>query len=224
MVVRARHLGLDDALGDLERALVAAQDFGVVPAAVDHLHVVHRDDGQPVVDGVEVAPALEVADDHVGAEAVGDVEVRLDVAGPAAGDGALEVLEQRAEVFDLVVLGDDGEAPDLLHRQVLAGALGQVVVGAARDHHLHVVVLHQLVEDDARADGVAHAFADDPVEDAHGAQLTRFARGPAACAAAAPRQKSPRRAAALHRRRGAIRSWRAARRGRRPCAPRPPRA
>ena len=120
-----------------------------------------------MVHAVEVAPALEVGDDDLGAEAIGDVEVGLDVLRPAAGEGALQVCQERLEIPHFVVFGDDGVAPDLLHREVLAGALGEIVVGAARDHHLHVVGLDQLVEDDAGADGMAHALADDAVEDAH---------------------------------------------------------
>src|SRR6267378_2635708 len=147
VLVRSRHLRLHDAFGDLD--------------------VVHRDHRQPVVDAVEIAPALEVADHHVGAEVVGDLEVGLDVLRPAAGQRPLHVRQQRAEVPHLVVLGDDGEAPDLLHLKMIVRAFSQVVVRAARHHHLDLVPLDQLVEDHARADGVSHAFPDDPVEDAH---------------------------------------------------------
>src|SRR5262249_11192365 len=109
----------------------------------------------------------EVADHHVRAEAVRDLEVRLDVLRPAAGERAFDVLKQRAEVPDLVVLGDDGEAPDLLHLEVIVRALRQVVVCPAGDHHLDVVALDQLVEDHPRSDGVPHALADHAIEDAH---------------------------------------------------------
>src|ERR1700682_1347899 len=161
-----------------------------------------------MVDAAEIAPGLEVADHHVGLEVVGDVEIGLDVLRPAARDGALDVLEERLEVPHLVVFRHDGEAPDLLHRQMLAGPLRQIVVGAARDHHLDVVLLHQLVEDDARADGVAHALADDAVEDAHAAILTlsrRCAPAPAAWASAACRRWAGRRAGAPRPRPGAAR-------------------
>src|SRR6266850_1352199 len=167
VLVRSRHLRLHDAFGDLERGLVAGDHVLVVLAPVDDLDVVHRDHRQPVVDSVEVAPALEVADHHVGAEVVGDLEVGLDVLRPAAGQRPLHVRQQRAEVPHLVVLGDDGEAPDLLHLKMIVRAFSQVVVRAARHHHLDLVPLDQLVEDHARADGVSHAFPDDPVEDAH---------------------------------------------------------
>src|SRR6266850_703327 len=167
VLVRSRHLRLHDALGDLERGLVPGDHVLVVLAPVDDLDVVHRDHRQPVVHAVEVAPALEIADHHVGAEAVGDLEVGLDVLRPAAGQRPLHVRQQRAEVPHFVVLGDDGEAPDLLHLKMIARALRQVVVSAARHHHLDLVPLDQLVEDHARADGVSHALPDDPVQDAH---------------------------------------------------------
>ena len=169
----AGHLGLDDAPGDLEVRLVPAQDFRRVLAAVDDLHVVGRDHRQAVVHREEVAPALEVGDDHLRAEALRHVEVGADVARPAAGHRAAQVGEEGAEAAHLVVLGDDGEAPDLLDVQVLAGALRQVVVRAPGDDHLHVVPLDQLVEHHPRADGVAHALADDAVEDAHAPVVTR---------------------------------------------------
>ncbi|TMA15997.1 MAG: hypothetical protein E6J84_09330, partial [Deltaproteobacteria bacterium] len=121
VVVRAGHLRLDDPLGDLERRLVPGDHVPFVPAAVHDLHVVDGDHGDAVVDAVQVAPALEVADHRVGPEAVGDLEVRLDVLRPSAGQGTFHILQQRAEVPHLVVLGDDGEAPDLLHLEVIAG-------------------------------------------------------------------------------------------------------
>ena len=169
---RAGDLRLHHSPGDLEVGLVAAQDLRRVPAAVDDLHVVDRDDRQPVVHGEEVAPALEVRDHHLGLELLRQVEVRADVARPAARHRAADVLQERPEAPHLVVLGDDGESPDLAHAQVLARPLREVVVRAARDHHLDVVPLHQLVEHDARADGVAHALADHPIEDPHGLFVT----------------------------------------------------
>src|SRR5262249_37493704 len=100
----------------------------------------------------------------------GDVEVRLHVLWHA-GHRALQVGQHGAEIRDLVVLVDDVEAPDLAHGQPLARALDQVVVGAARHHHLNLVVPGQVVEHDARAHGVAHPLTDDAVKNAHGRRL-----------------------------------------------------
>src|SRR5947208_6066636 len=152
---------------------MAAEHVRVVLAAVDDLHVVDRDDRQPVIDAVEVAPGLEVADHDVGAEVVGDVEVRLDVLRPAAGERALQVRQQGAEVPHLVVLGDDGEAPDFSHLELLAGPFGEVVVGAAGDDDLHLVLLDQFVEHHARTDRVSHTLAHDAVKNPHQLILSR---------------------------------------------------
>ena len=166
VVERARDLGLHHRLGEAELALVPSQDLRRMRAAADHLDVVDRHHRDVAVLREQIAPALEVGDHHVGLELVGQLEVGAHVLGPAL-DRALQVREQRAKVRDLVVLVDDAVAPDLAHRQVLARALLQVIVGAARDHHLHVVRLRQVVEHDARSHRMPHSLADDTVEDPH---------------------------------------------------------
>ena len=166
VVEGSRDLGLDHGLGQTQLTLVAGDDLVGVAAPVQHLDVVHGHHRNVSVLREQIAPALEVRDDHVRLELVRQLEVRADVLGPAL-DRAFQIGEQGAEGVYFVVLVDDAVAPDLAHRQVLASPLDQIVVGAARNHDLDVVVLRQVVQHHPRTHGVTHALAHDSVQDAH---------------------------------------------------------
>ena len=81
-----------NALVSWNSASCPARISGGVRAAVDDLHVVDREDRQPVRLGVEVRPRLEVADHHLGLEVLDELEVRGDVlrARPSAPVSTLD--------------------------------------------------------------------------------------------------------------------------------------
>ena len=68
-----------------------------------------------VGEGMGHAMRSRVVIDHLGLELLGELEVGAHVARPAARHRAPEVAEDGVEVPDLVVLVDEGEAPDLVH-------------------------------------------------------------------------------------------------------------
>jgi hypothetical protein len=118
---------------------------------------------QPVGLRVEVGPALEVADHHLRLELPHEVEVGGDVLREP-GQRAGHVLEGGEALLHLVVLVDHREPPDAVHALEL---LLEELVGPVGDHHLDVVLPGEAVEEHLRPDGVAHALADDAVENPH---------------------------------------------------------
>src|SRR5262249_1909204 len=76
-----------------------------------------------------------------------------------------DVGPQRGAEAHAVLLVDHVEAVDAVDA---FEAFGEIVHGAAGGHNLDVVPLGgEVIEDHARAHGVAHALADDAVQDLH---------------------------------------------------------
>ncbi|EAU65373.1 hypothetical protein STIAU_2169 [Stigmatella aurantiaca DW4/3-1] len=160
-----RQLAFDDGPRALEGVLVPRQQLRLVAAPVDDLHVVHADHRQPVGLGEQVAERLEVADDHLRAERLHQLEILADVLRPA-GHRPLEVLEHRLPLLHRVALVRQGKPPDAVH---ILKAPGQVLLGPARDDDVHLVLPGELLEQDPGARRVAHALAHHSIEDPHGA-------------------------------------------------------
>ena len=164
VVVAAREFALDEGARDLEVGALPLENIGVVRAAIDDLHVVDREDRHAMRFGVEVAPGLEVADDQLrreGFEQIG-VGAELSGQGQSASD---DVGEQGLALVDAVVSGNDVQAVDAMDG---AETARKEVGRARRGHHVHLVAGgYQMVEDDLRADRMAHAFTDDTVENLH---------------------------------------------------------
>ena len=64
-MISAGHLAFNDPLCRLKLRFMACGNARRMLASVDDLHVVDRDDRQPVVLAEEIAPALEIGDHHV---------------------------------------------------------------------------------------------------------------------------------------------------------------
>src|SRR5262249_52169281 len=113
---------------------------------------------------VPIGPRLEVADHAFRFEVVDEAEVGGDLPGDG-GDALHDVAGDGAPQADAVLLVDDVETVDAVHA---AEVLGEKIAGAARGHDLaRVALLEEIGKDDARADRVAHAFADDTVQKPH---------------------------------------------------------
>jgi hypothetical protein len=165
VLVAPRQLRLDEGARDLELRFASGDEIRLVLAAVDDLHVVDREDRQPMRLAVEIRPRLEVGDDHLRLELGDEIEVRGDVLREArrARD---HVRPERLVDAHPVLLVDHVEAVDAVDPREM---LFQEIGGAARRHDLDLVVLrYEMLEHDARAHRMSHSFAHDAVENLHG--------------------------------------------------------
>ena len=170
VVSRVRNLRPDHLAVQPQLAFVSAEQPGVVPAAVDRVDVVDRDERQRVAQGKEGHERLAVRHHHLGLELLRQPVQRSHGGGPAAHRRG-QVAHRRLPVVFLVVR--DAQIPDFVHGREMAR---EIRVGVARRDEPDVVLLDQPLDDDARSRRVPHPFAGDAVEDPHYRSVYRRTR------------------------------------------------